>query len=260
MGFAAPLPSHPRRARTRNTRRIPSAPSLSNLVANPSGDAPPHAIPTTETVSIINNTAAKPEKTVSVNAEARRLLDMEERVLSNSRAAATARQTPAQIVAVPTETSPSPAALSPSGSQPPHADHPKGERESRGAVQEEGAREGEEGEPGGYLVVSRWGTVRHQLGCVCRPCKSRRRCQEKGGKAPKSELKPSLSLPPFRASDATTTTSEAKPPRPQLSGKKVTKANHLEAAAAWEKQEHAATSSGAGSLESELGGAENPVR
>ena len=30
----------------------------------------------------------------------------------------------------------------------------------------------------GFLIVSRWGAVRHQNGCLCRPCKSRRKRQE----------------------------------------------------------------------------------
>ena len=35
------------------------------------------------------------------------------------------------------------------------------------------AADGEDG--GGYVIVSRWGAVRHKLGCLCRPCKSRRK-------------------------------------------------------------------------------------
>eukprot|EP00240_Pyramimonas_obovata_P004471 CAMPEP_0118953862 /NCGR_PEP_ID=MMETSP1169-20130426/57278_1 /TAXON_ID=36882 /ORGANISM="Pyramimonas obovata, Strain CCMP722" /LENGTH=349 /DNA_ID=CAMNT_0006901407 /DNA_START=489 /DNA_END=1534 /DNA_ORIENTATION=- len=98
MGFAPPLPSHPRRARTRTTRRVPSAPSLSTLVVTPSGDASANATPAnTRTVSA-NGEDTKPEKSASLTAEARRLLDMEERVLSNSRAA-TARQGTAQNAA-----------------------------------------------------------------------------------------------------------------------------------------------------------------
>lgn len=42
--------------------------------------------------------------------------------------------------------------------------------------------------PRGYLIVSRWGTVQHQLGCVCRPCKSRRRA---GTKEPNATVRTS---------------------------------------------------------------------
>ena len=37
------------------------------------------------------------------------------------------------------------------------------------------AREAKEGEEGGFMIVSRWGAVRHKIGCPCRPCKSRRK-------------------------------------------------------------------------------------
>jgi len=44
------------------------------------------------------------------------------------------------------------------------------------------AGEAEAGEEGGFMIVSRWGAVRHKLGCSCRPCKSRRKAE--GGDAP----------------------------------------------------------------------------
>ena len=40
-----------------------------------------------------------------------------------------------------------------------------------------------EDEQGGYIIVSRWGAVRHKFGCVCRPCKSRRKAEGGGGPA-----------------------------------------------------------------------------
>ena len=39
------------------------------------------------------------------------------------------------------------------------------------------AREAENDEEGGFMIVSRWGAVRHKLGCPCRPCKSRRKAE-----------------------------------------------------------------------------------
>ena len=50
------------------------------------------------------------------------------------------------------------------------------------------------GKNAGYIIVSRWGAKRHKAGCICRPCKAKRK-QDEGEDAPtmKREDQPSTS-------------------------------------------------------------------
>ena len=57
----------------------------------------------------------------------------------------------------------------------------KANGEGVGGAAASAAADGEDG--GGYVVVSRWGAVRHKLGCMCRPCKSRRKTDTGEGEA-----------------------------------------------------------------------------
>ena len=57
----------------------------------------------------------------------------------------------------------------------------KADGEGVGGAAASAAADGEDG--GGYVIVSRWGAVRHKLGCMCRPCKSRRKTDTGEGEA-----------------------------------------------------------------------------
>lgn len=39
----------------------------------------------------------------------------------------------------------------------------------------------ESGENDGYIIISRWGAKKHKRGCICRPCKAKRKLEENGG-------------------------------------------------------------------------------
>ena len=57
----------------------------------------------------------------------------------------------------------------------------KANGEGVGGAAASAAADGEDG--GGCVIVSRWGAVRHKLGCMCRPCKSRRKTDTGEGEA-----------------------------------------------------------------------------